>query len=92
MHLKKEQLEMNMEHKTGSNLGKEHVKAIYCHPSYLTYLQSTSCKILGLNEAPAGIKIAGRNINNLTYADVTILIAESKEELKTLLVEGERGE
>ena len=92
MHLKKEQLEMNMEHITGSNLGKEHVKAIYSHPSYLTYLQSTSCKILGLNEAQAGIKIAGRNINNLTYADVTILIAESKEELKKLLVEGERGE
>ena len=46
----------------------------------------------GLNEAQAGIKIAGRNINNLRYADDTILTAESEEELKDLLDESERGE
>ena len=44
-----------------------------------------------LDEAQAGIKIAGRNINNLRYADDTILMEESEEELKNLLVEGERG-
>ena len=46
----------------------------------------------GLNEAQAGIKIAGRNINNLRYADGTTLMAESKEELKEPLDESERGE
>ena len=45
MQVKKQQLEPDMEQKTGSKLGKQYVKAIYCHPSYLTYMQSTSCKI-----------------------------------------------
>ena len=66
--------------------GKEYIKAVYCHPAYLTYMQSTSCKMPGLNEAQAGIKIARRNINNLRYADVTTLMEESKEELKSLLM------
>ena len=42
MQGKKQQLEMDMEQQTGSNLGKEYVKAVYCHPAYLTYMQSTS--------------------------------------------------
>ena len=46
----------------------------------------------GLDEAQAGVKIAGRNINNLRYADDTTLMAESEEELKSLLIEGKRGE
>ena len=46
----------------------------------------------GLDEAQAGIKIAGRNINNLRYADDTTLLEESKEELKSLLIKSERGE
>ena len=45
----------------------------------------------GLNESQAGIKIAGRNVNNLRYADDTILMAEGEEELKSFLMEGERG-
>ena len=49
-------------------------------------MQSTSCKIAGLDEARAGIKIAGRNINNLRYVDDTTLMAESKEELMSLLM------
>ena len=57
-----------MEQQTGSKLGKEYIKALYCHPAYLTYMQSTSWEMLGY-EAQAGIKIAGRNINNLRYAD-----------------------
>ena len=44
---KKQQLELDMEKQTGSKLGKEHVKAVYCHSAYLTYLQSTSCEMLG---------------------------------------------
>ena len=47
MQVKKQQLEQNMEKWTGSKLGKEYVKAVYCHPAYLTYLQGTSCEMLG---------------------------------------------
>ena len=68
---------------TGSKLGKEYVKAVYCHTAYLTSRQSTSCKIDGAQD---GIKIARRNINNLRYADDTTLMAESEEELKNLLI------
>ena len=67
-----------MEQQTG--LEKEYVKAVYGHPAYLTYMQSTSW------ETQAGIKIARRNINNLRYADDTTLMAESEEELKSLLM------
>ena len=56
---------MDMEQQTGSKQKKEYLKAVYCHPAYLTYMQSTSWE-----EAQAGIKIARRNINNLRYADV----------------------
>ena len=55
-----------------SILGKEYVKAVYHHLAYLTYMQSTSCKMTGwIKKAQVGIKIAGRNINNLKYADDT---------------------
>ena len=47
MQVKKKQLELDMEQWTGSKLGKEYFKAVYCHPAYLTYMQSTSCKMLG---------------------------------------------
>ena len=47
MQLKKEQLEQDMEQQTGSKSGKEYFKVVYCHPAYLTYVQSTWCKILG---------------------------------------------
>ena len=84
MQVKKQQLESDMEQWTGSKLGKESVKAMYCHPVYLTYMQSTSCKIQA-GWAQAGIKISGRNINNLRYADDTTLMAAS-EEVKSLLM------
>ena len=67
-------------------LGKEYIKAVYCHPAYLTSMQSTSCEMLDLDEAQAGIKIAGRNINNLKDADDSTLMVESEEELKSLLM------
>ena len=47
MQVKKQQLELDMEQQTGLKLGKETVKAVYYHPAYLTYTQSTSCKMLG---------------------------------------------
>ena len=59
----------------GSKLGKEYIKAVYCHPDYLTYMKSTSCKMPGW-KTQAGIKIAGRNIDNFRYADGTTLMAE----------------
>ena len=86
MPVKKQQLKLDMEQRTGSKSGKKYIKAVYCHPVYLTYMQSTSCEMLELDEAQAGIKIAGRNINNLRYADDTTLMAESEEELKSLLM------
>ena len=86
MQVRKQQLELDMEQQTGYKLRKGYVKAVYCHPAYLTYMRSTSCKIAGLDEPQAGIKIAGRNINNLRYADDTTLMAESEEELKSFLM------
>ena len=47
MQVKKQQLESGMEQQTGSKLGNEYVKAVYCHPAYLSYMQSTSCEMLG---------------------------------------------
>ena len=71
---------------TGSKSGKEYTKAVYCHPAYLTYIQTASWKNTVLDEAQTGIKIVGRNINDLRYADDTTLMTESKEELKSLLM------
>ena len=65
---------------------KEYVKAVYCHPAYLTYAEYIM-RNTGLEEAQAGIKIAWRNINSLRYADDTTLMADSEEELKSLLME-----
>ena len=86
MQVKKQQLELDMEQWAGSKLGKEYVKTVYCQPAYLTYMQSTSCKNVRLDESQAGIKISRRNISNLRYADNTILMAEIEEELKCLLM------
>ena len=47
MQVKKQQLEPDMEQQTGSKLGKEYIKTVYCHPAYLTYMQITSCEMLG---------------------------------------------
>src|SRR5574337_1693042 len=90
MQVRKQQLELDMEQQTGSKQEKEYIKAIYCHPAYLTSMQSRLCRVhhekCWLEEAQAGIKIGGRNINNLRYADDTTLMAESEKELKSLLM------
>ena len=74
MQVKKQQLELDMGQQTGSKLGKEYIKAVYCHPAYLTYAEYIMLNA-ELDEAQAGIKIAGRNTNNLRYTDDTTLIS-----------------
>ena len=91
MQVEKQQFELDMEQLTGSKSGKEYVKAVYCHPAYLTYMQSTSWEMLDWMKHKLEIKISGRNINNLRYADDIILMAESKEELKSLLMKVKEG-
>ena len=81
MEVRKQQLEPHMEQQTGSKLGKQYLKAVYCHPPYLNSMQNTN-----LDEAQARIKIARRSINNLRYADDTTLMAKSEKELKSLLI------
>ena len=85
MQVRKQQLELDMQQQTGSKLEKEYIKAVYCHPAYLTYMRNA-----GLDEAQARIKTAGRNTNHLKYADDTTLLAESEEELKILLMKVKR--
>ena len=85
MQVKKQQLELDMEQWTGSKSGKNYVKAVYCHPAY-NFCTEYIMQNEGLDEAQAGIKISGRNINSLRYTDDTILMAESEKELKTLLM------
>ena len=86
MQVRKQQLELDMEQQTGSKQEKEYIKAAYCHPAYLTYYAEYNMRNSGLEEAQAGIKIARRNNNNLRNADNTSLVAESAEELKSLLM------
>ena len=88
LYATQEATELDIEQRTGSKLGKEYLKAVYCHTAYLTYMQSASWKMSGWMKQ-AGIKIAGGN-NNFRYADDTTLMAESEEELKSLLNDGER--
>ena len=86
MQVKKQQLEWDMEQWTGSKLGKEHIKAPF--NLYAEYIMWNA----RLDETQTGIKIAERNINNLRYADDTTLMAESKEEPKSLLKVKEESE
>ena len=80
-----------MEQPTVSKLGKEYVKAVCCHPAYLTSTQSTSWETLDWKKHKLESKIAGRNITNLRYADDTTLMAESEKKLKSLLMKA-KGE
>ena len=85
MQVSKQQLELDMEQQSGSKSGKEHVKAVYCHPAYLTYMQRTSWETLGWMKQRLESRLQGEIINNLRYADDTTLMAES-EDLKSLLM------
>ena len=80
MQVKKQQLEPGMEQQTRSKLRKEYIKSVYCHPACIHHAKSK------LDEPQARNKIFRRNINNLRYTNDSTLIAESKEELKILLM------
>ena len=86
MQVRKQQLELDMEQQTGSKLGKEYVKTILSPCLFNLYAEYITWNA-GLHEAQAAINTAGRNINNLRYTDETTLMAESEEELKSLLME-----
>ena len=81
-----------MEQQTDSKLEKEYIKAAYKSPYLFNLYAEYIIQNAGLDEAQAGIKIAGRNINNLRYVDDIILTAESEEELKGLLKVKEESE
>ena len=84
MQVKKQQLELDTEQGTGSKLGKEYVKAVYCHPAYLTSVQSTSCEMPDWMKHKLESRLPGE-ILITSYMQMTTLMAES-EELKSLLM------
>ena len=86
MQVKKQQLELDTEQQTGSKLGKEYVKACILSPCLLNLYAEYFMWNARPEEAQAGIKFAGRNINNLRYADDTTFMAQREEELKSLLM------
>ena len=73
MQDKKQQLEPDMEQWTGSKLGKEYIKAVYCHSAYLTYMQGTSCEMLGWMSYKLDLRLLGET-TNVRYADDTTLM------------------
>ena len=84
MQVRKQQLELDMEQQTGSQIGKGVRQGCILSPCLFNLYTDYIMKNAGLEGAQAGIKIAGRNINNLRYADDTTLMAEHEEELKSL--------
>ena len=86
MQVKKQQLELNIEQQTGSKDGEGVCKGCTLSPCLFNFYAEYILRNAGLEETQAGIKIAGRNINNLSYADGTTLMAESEEELKSFLM------
>ena len=91
MQVKKQQLELDMEQQTASSLRKEYVKAVYCHPAYLTYTQSTSCEMLGWMKH----KLESRLPGEISITSDTQMIPpfwQKAKRIKELLDESERGE
>ena len=86
MQVMKQQLELDMEQQTGSKLGKEYIKGCILSPCLFNLYAEYIMRNAGLEETQAGIKIARRNINHFRYADDTTLMAESEEELKSLMM------
>ena len=90
MHVKKQQLELDMEQQTGSKLGKEYVKVVYCHPAYLTYTQSTSCEMLGWMKH----KLKSRLLGDMSITSDMHMTPPLWQKVRTKepLDEGEMGE
>ena len=95
MLIKKQQLEPDMEQWSGSKLGKEYVKVVYFHLAYLTYMQSTTCEMLGWMKHKLESRLLGERSITSDMQMTPPLMAESEEELKSLLMkvkeEGEKA-
>ena len=89
MQVKKKQLEPDREQQTDSKLGKEYIKAVHCHAAFLTYMQSTSCEMLGWKKA----KLESRLLREISItSDIQMTPPYGiKQRTKMLLDEGERG-
>ena len=86
MQVRKQHLELDMEKRTGSKSGKEYNKAVYCHPAYLTYMQSTSCKMLDWTKRKLESRLPGEISITSDMQITPTLMAESKKELMSFLM------
>ena len=91
MQVRKQQLEPDMEQWTGFKWGKEYMKAVYCHPAYLTYMQSTSCEMPGWMRHTLESRLLGE-ISIISDMQITQPLCQKAKKNKELLVESERGE
>ena len=91
MHVKKQQLELDMEQQTGSTLGKEYVKAVYCHLTNLTYMKSTSCEMLVWMKHKLELRLQGE-ILITSDMQMTPSFGRKQKGTKESLDEEERGE
>ena len=92
MQVKKQYLQLDMEQQTGSKLGEKYIKAVYCHLAYLTFMQSTSCEMLGWMKHKLESRLLGEtSIMFLRYADDTTLNGRKRRN-KEPLDESERGD
>ena len=91
MQVKKQQLELDREQQTGSKSGKEYIKAVYCHPAYLTYMQSASCEMPGWVKHKLESRLPGE-ISITSDMQMTPLYGRKQQRTKEPLDESERGE
>ena len=91
MQVKKQQLELDIEQQTGSRLGKEYIKAVYCHPAYFTYMQSTSREMLGWRKHKLESRLPGE-ISITSDMQMTPHFGRKQRGTKESLDESERGE
>ena len=91
MLAKKQQLEPDMDQSTGSKLGKEYIKAVYCHPAYLTYMKSTSCEMPGWMKHKLESRLPGE-ISITSDSQMTLTYSRKQRRTKEPLDESERGE
>ena len=91
MQVRKQQLELDMEQQTGSKLGKEYVRAVYCHPDYLTYMQSTPCEMSGWIKHKLESRLLGE-ISITSDMQMTAPLWQKVNGTKEPLDESERGQ
>ena len=88
MQVKKQQLELDMEQQTSFKLEKGYVKAVYCHPAYLTYMQSTSCEVLGWMKH----KLESRLLGEISITSDMQIIPPLWQKVRKTFGESESGE